>query len=49
MLRASLPFLVGAGVAVATALGLLATAPRRVEILEEPLLEDDSEADPSEV
>ena len=47
--RASLPFLVGAGVAVATALGLIATAPRRAEILEEPLLEDDSEADPGEV
>ena len=29
VLRASLPFLVGAGVAVATALGLIATAPRR--------------------
>ena len=29
--EASLPFLVGAGVAVATALGLVATAPRRVE------------------
>ena len=49
VLRASLPFLVGAGVAVATALGLVATAPRRQGPLEEPLLEDDSEADPSEV
>jgi hypothetical protein len=36
-------------VAVATALGLVATAPRRVEMLEEALLEDDSEADPGEV
>ena len=49
VLRASLPFLVGAGVTVATALGLIATAPRHVEMLEEALLEDDSEADPSAV
>ena len=49
VLRASLPFLVGAGVAVATALGLIATAPRRVELLEEPLLEDRDDADESEV
>ena len=48
VLRASLPFLVGAGVAVATALGLIATAPRRVELLEEALLEGD-DADESEV
>ena len=49
VLRASLPFLVGAGVAVATALGLIATAPHRFEMLEEPLLEDRDDADESEV
>ena len=49
VLRASLPFLVGAGVAVATALGLVATAPRRVEGLEEALLEDGDDEDDSEV
>jgi MFS family permease len=49
VLRASLPFLVGAGVAVATALGLVATAPRRVEGLEEALLEDGDDEDESEV
>ena len=45
VLRASLPFLVGAGVAVATALGLVATAPRRVEMLEEPLLDEGDESE----
>ena len=40
---------VGAGVAVATALGLIATAPRRVEGLEEALLEDGDDEDESEV
>ena len=49
MLRASLPFLVGAGVAGAAALGLIATAPRSVEMLEEPLLEDGDDGDESEV
>ena len=49
VLRASLPFLVGAGVAVATALGLVATAPRRVAGLEEALLEDGDDEDESEV
>ena len=49
VLRASLPFLVGAGVAVATALGLIATAPRRQGPLEEALLEDGDDEDESEV